>query len=360
MWRTQYVSKQVAKTYSVDMKLSVTLIVRNEQHNLARLLPQLGFADEVVVVDTGSDDNTVDVALRYGVKLFRFRWIDDFSAARNYALEQATGDYVMWLDADDVVPPKTQKYIMGWKKSKQKADFYYLRYRMDGGFPFWFWRERIVRRCNKCRFRGFIHEAISPFGNTAYLDCEVVHRPTESHEKRNLLIYRNAIAAGKKLRLRDKYYFGRTLIDNGMTDEAALVLRAFASNSKADVSDRVGALKLLSRLSLVQKDFSAALRYLSRAVRLLPPSGEVCCLFGEVYFNRGNWLAASEWYRMALCSRAQSGFVNEYYNGFLPNVQLSVCLYRMGNVAEARAFHIAAKSIAPTNPTVIANDLFFR
>ena len=341
------------------MKLSVTLIVRNEQANLARLLPQLGFADEIVVVDTGSEDETESVALSHGAKLFRFAWKDDFSAARNYALKKASGDYVMWLDADDFLPPKTQKLLMGWKKSNPTADFYYARYRMDGSFPFWFWRERVVRNCKQCRFRGFIHEAIVPFGQVAYLDCEVVHRPACSHQRRNLLIYRNAAAKGKRLSARDKYYFARTLVDNGLYAEAVPLLKKFVCSCRAGAYDKREAYKLLAAHALSEGDSRAALSFLARSVRLLPPDGEVCCLFGAVYFGAGNWQLASEWYRLAYSSRSQGGFVNEYYNGFLPCVQLSVCLYRLGRKEEAREFHLAAKSVAPTHPTVLANDVFF-
>lgn len=342
------------------MKLSATLIVRNEEKNLIRLLPQLVFADEVIVVDTGSDDNTCRIALEQGARVFHFEWNDDFSAARNYAVKQAVGDFIIWLDADDVLPQQTQNKLLGWKKSAHFDDFYYMRYRMDGDFPFWFWRERVVRNCPQCRFKGFIHEAISPFGSVAYLDCEIIHKPSATHEKRNLNIYRNAIRQGKRFRLRDKYYFARTLIDNGLWEEALPILRAFASDGKASVIDRADAYRLLAIGALDRGDHSDALKYLSRSTGLLPPNGEICCLFGSIYFRRGDYRLASEWYRMAISSRSQGGFVNEYYTGFLPGVQLSVCLWRLGKTEEAKAFHNYAKSIAPNNPVVVANDIYFR
>lgn len=61
--------------------------------------------DEIVIVDTGSSDATKEIAARYTDRIYDFEWIDDFSAARNYAFEQATGDYLLWLDADDVLLP---------------------------------------------------------------------------------------------------------------------------------------------------------------------------------------------------------------------------------------------------------------
>ena len=61
--------------------------------------------DEIVVVDTGSKDRTVEIARSFGAPVFEFPWVDDFAAARNEALSHATGDYAFWLDADDVVEP---------------------------------------------------------------------------------------------------------------------------------------------------------------------------------------------------------------------------------------------------------------
>ena len=82
------------------------MIVRDEEDNLpACLASAAGLFDEIVVVDTGSTDRTVEIARRFGARVFDFVWVDDFAAARNAALARATGDYAFWLDADDVLDP---------------------------------------------------------------------------------------------------------------------------------------------------------------------------------------------------------------------------------------------------------------
>ncbi len=84
------------------MKLSVCMIVKDEAINLEKTLPSLArHADEIIVLDTGSTDNTIAVAEKYGAKVFRFSWINDFSAARNQSLQYATGDFILWADADE-------------------------------------------------------------------------------------------------------------------------------------------------------------------------------------------------------------------------------------------------------------------
>jgi glycosyltransferase involved in cell wall biosynthesis len=99
-WLDQLVALANARTHLTD-----------EENNLPRCLESVrGLFDEIVVVDTGSTDRTIEIARSFGAKVFEFAWIDDFAAARNEALAYATGDYAFWLDANDVVePPQREK-----------------------------------------------------------------------------------------------------------------------------------------------------------------------------------------------------------------------------------------------------------
>ncbi len=86
------------------MKISAALIVKNEEESLPACLESLrGVVDEIVVVDTGSEDKTVEIARSFTDRLAHFAWIDDFSAARNFSLDQATGDYILMIDADNAI-----------------------------------------------------------------------------------------------------------------------------------------------------------------------------------------------------------------------------------------------------------------
>jgi len=78
------------------------MIVKNEAHNLPRCLSLVQpYVEEMVIIDTGSEDGTPEVAASYGAKVSYFSWCDDFAAARNYALEQVSGQWVLMLDADE-------------------------------------------------------------------------------------------------------------------------------------------------------------------------------------------------------------------------------------------------------------------
>ena len=87
-------------------KISACLIVKNEEEMLEPCLKSLqGVVDEIIVVDTGSTDGTIDIIKKYDCNLQHFEWINDFAAARNYAKSFATGDFMLVIDADERAEP---------------------------------------------------------------------------------------------------------------------------------------------------------------------------------------------------------------------------------------------------------------
>lgn len=84
------------------MKISACLIVKNEANNIRNCINSFkDIVNEVIVVDTGSNDNTVQLAEECGAIVYFFEWINDFASAKNYALEKASGDWIIFLDADE-------------------------------------------------------------------------------------------------------------------------------------------------------------------------------------------------------------------------------------------------------------------
>ena len=94
------------------MELSACVIVKNEEKNIARCINSyIDIVDEIIVVDTGSTDKTVEIANKMGAKVFYFEWVNDFAKAKNYALSKATGDWIIFLDADEYFDAEKSKNI---------------------------------------------------------------------------------------------------------------------------------------------------------------------------------------------------------------------------------------------------------
>lgn len=105
-----------AQNYSIDSALpaiSVCIIGRNEQANLVRCLQSINeIASEVIYVDTGSSDNSPELAYQYGAKVFKINWDDDFAKVRNYAIEQAEGEWIFFIDADEELSEKGRSKLV--------------------------------------------------------------------------------------------------------------------------------------------------------------------------------------------------------------------------------------------------------
>lgn len=95
------------------MKITACSIVKNEEQNIARSIESYEDAvDEIIIVDTGSSDTTVEICKSYKARILFYKWNNDFAAAKNYALEQAEGDWIIFLDADEWFEPKLDRKII--------------------------------------------------------------------------------------------------------------------------------------------------------------------------------------------------------------------------------------------------------
>ncbi len=141
--------------------LSAALIVRDEERFLDDCLDSLsGWVDEVVVVDTGSQDRTRDIARSRGARLLRHRWRDDFAAARNVALDACNGDWILYIDADERVIGGLPESVQAQLANPGIVGLT-VKFRPVTGFTFY--REpRLFRRHEEIRFRGLIHETHLP------------------------------------------------------------------------------------------------------------------------------------------------------------------------------------------------------
>lgn len=165
----------------IPPRLSLTMIVKNEEKNLATCLASVqNLVDEIIIMDTGSTDKTKEIAASFTNNIHDFTWVDDFAAARNAALRHATGDWVLILDADEVIAPEdhavVQRAINNWDMAGYQilTRNYTFETSMSGwqaslpadsyakSYPGWFpsLKVRLFQRQEGILFEGRIHEMV--------------------------------------------------------------------------------------------------------------------------------------------------------------------------------------------------------
>ncbi|WP_027397454.1 glycosyltransferase [Anaerovibrio lipolyticus] len=203
------------------MKISAVYIAKNEAKNIARSLDSIkGTADELILVDTGSTDDTVEIFKSYGGRVYVRKWDDDFSAPRNMAISKATGDWIIILDADESFSKETRQNIRTVLESCSPEAkgllINMVNYDKDTGEALdEFYALRIVRNIQGLNYQGRIHEMLHigdvPFYVTKRVSRELLsidhtgYSTSISMEKnkRNLRMMQAAIAAGDP---EERYY----------------------------------------------------------------------------------------------------------------------------------------------------------
>jgi glycosyltransferase involved in cell wall biosynthesis len=167
--------------------LSVAIIVKNEERNLARTLASVSFADEIIVVDTDSTDRTVEIARSFGARVFNREW-PGFAAQKNFAIQQCTGDWVLSLDADEELSPELRRQLQFLLPTQPPTDAFFLKrrnlflgrwIRYGGYYPdpkLRLFRRTTANFTAAPRFEDRpVHETIAFDGESSTLDYDLIH-----------------------------------------------------------------------------------------------------------------------------------------------------------------------------------------
>ncbi|MFZ5942994.1 MAG: tetratricopeptide repeat-containing glycosyltransferase family 2 protein [Bacillota bacterium] len=144
--------------------LSICIITKDEEKHIFRCLKSIrNLAEEIIMVDTGSTDNTLNIAKDFKCRVFQIDWQDDFSAARNFALEQAQGQWILMIDADEELVKEDKKILHDFlKDSKAEGYFVQIINKLEHNMILKHRAVRLFRNRPEYRYTGRIHEQIAP------------------------------------------------------------------------------------------------------------------------------------------------------------------------------------------------------
>ncbi len=340
--------------------ITLAVIAKNEAHNLSPFFKSIkGCFDEIVFVDTGSTDNTLQFiknindqqklgAHDWGlpeIKVYHFDWVNDFSKARNFAFDQATKDYVAWMDLDDSMSDP-QAFIK-WRDNVMHAAHYWLakyNYAFDdkGNVVCEFVRERVIKRNHGFRWEYAVHEGLLQVEGKKYWAQKantwwINHRRTEDDRKQDHLRNVKILEALPldEIHPRMKFYYGKELFENGFHDKAGKPLHEAIKSGKLEHHDLILAIQYAGQSAFAAKAYPQALDLLFNGVKLLPNRAEYWVLIGDIYFVQGNFQNAIHCYKTAMsCTIETRGgmlVVQESAYKDYPLIKLAELYLNMGN-----------------------------
>ena len=347
------------------MTVSLCMIVKNEEKILKRCLASAKpLVDEMIVVDTGSTDNTVKIAKSLGATVARFTWIDDFAAARNYAFSLASGDYCMWLDADDYITPENaERFLKLRTRLQELPDVVMCPYEImaDGRPVLQYMRERILKRSAGFKWQGRVHECIAPRGKIVHSDFTVQHLGSDKPRgSRNLDIYRKW-ASEETLDGRHLFYYGRELYDNGFYEEAENTLEHMLRGEGWYIN-KIEACLVLAEARAAQQKNDDALLALFQSFRYGEPRAKIVNKIARLYYETQKLGEAEYWYRAAmLCSdhSAEGDFEDSYARTLTPLLGLTCIAFEKGELKRSYEYHKQAETLFYDHPAVAFNRDYF-
>ncbi|WP_347814334.1 glycosyltransferase [Alkalihalobacillus sp. LMS39] len=350
------------------ISISLCMIVKNEEDTISRCLDCVkDIVDEIIIVDTGSTDRTKEIVRRYTDFVYDFEWIDDFSAARNYSFSKASKDYILWLDADDVLLEEDQKRLLELKRTVPSSVdsvtmLYHLGCNESGTPTLSYRRNRLVKRTKNFRWYGAVHEFLEVSGHIINSDVIIIHKGTHHDSTRNLKIYENRIAKGEEFSPRDLYYYANELFDHKQFEKAIDYYLQFLNSKKGWVEDNISACGKLADIYYFLGDEEKEREFAFKSFEYDTPRAEFCCRIGYQFLRNNHFTTAILWYKLATQLEKPKdnwGFINEACWTWLPHLQLGICYYNIGDYETAYQHNEIALTYNPNDENIMSNKQFY-
>lgn len=359
-------------------KISQCMIVKNEEKNIGRALAWAkDIAYEQIVVDTGSTDRTVEIAESMGAKVYHFTWIDDFSAAKNYAIDLASGEWIAFLDADEYLSneeaAKLPEFLtkvgrrfygiaMSWLQMEDTGRI------MAGGTQI-----RVFRNTPKLRYRNRVHETLSVDGSplpvvdacsqfsifhTGYGEMAdgqgqkgrrnipiILKELEEKPDNYDMMGYLadSYSTVGEKEKAREWYYKAIQYMPERIPDTDSRSVTTFEW--------------LIVTLRELEADEAELLEVYNQAVKKIPKDADFDFLLGEYYRNNHNYSKAAEHFKRSIELLDQYGITDRSMiaSGRLQDawIYLAEGYYHIGDLTGCVSAATTVMKANPYIPTVL-------
>ncbi len=288
---------------------SLCMIVKDEEQVLCRCLDSLvSCMDEIIIVDTGSTDRTMEIARQYTDQVYDFAWTGSFADARNFAASKATKEYIYTADADEYLEPEDAAKLQELKSVLlSEVEIVQMLYctPSESNALYNFekeYRPKLYRRQREFVWIDPIHETLRLDPVVFDSDIEIQHRPASIHTHRDLSALWDIHARGVRLSAKLHHMYAMELFHSGTAEEFQKAESVFLDtlNQPDRSRDEIReAICVLTRGYRMNGDIPHFLAYAMRDA-VTEPSAELCCELGIYFEEQGELAEAAMWYQNAL------------------------------------------------------------
>lgn len=305
------------------------MIVKNEEAVLERCLNNFSkAADEIIIVDTGSTDHTWTIASKYTDKIYPYIWKGDFAHARNFSFSKATMDYILCIDADEVLDDKNLEKLLNLKKvllpEIDIVQMYYTNqleyntvYNYDKEY-----RPKLYKRVRHFTFQDPIHEIVRLEPVIYDSEIEILHKPQGLHAGRDFDGFLRLFEKEGKLPKRLHNMYAKELFIAGTDNDFLQAIPVFEHtliDLNAGQNTLQEAFLVLAHAYHIQNNTVLFFKYAMKLV-CLEGCSEICCELGDFYAKQGDLEEAQIWYYNAI--HETSCILNIEYQNNYPQAKL--------------------------------------
>ena len=289
--------------------ISLCMIVKNEEKVLARCLDSIAdLMDEIIIVDTGSSDNTKEIAKKYTDKIYDFAWIDDFSAARNYSFSKATKEYIYVADADEVIDADNHRKLAELKEVLiPEIEIVQMRYcnQLTNGTAYNFdeeYRPKLYKRQREFTWIEPVHEMVRLDPVVYDSEIDILHMPESVHSSRDFAVFQKQIQKGQRLSKRLHHMYAMELYISGSDEDVIQAEPYFAATAcepERSLDEVKEAACIVVRAARLRGDSGVILKMCLKDL-LSEGASEMCYELGEYFYEKKDYEEAAMWYYNAM------------------------------------------------------------
>lgn len=346
--------------------VGLACIMLNEAHNLGPMLQSVrGCFDQIIIVDTGSKDNSVGFVEKINkhiedknpdwsglpiIQTEHFAWVNDFSKAREYSFSFLKTDYAMWMDLDDAL--SSADTFIKWRDNIMHSAHYWMAtynyaFNPNGEIECQFIRERVVKLNYGFKWKYFVHEGLLKEDGGSYWPQRVStwwinHRRTEEDKKqdymRNVSLiekYKDVVDVPSRM----KFYHGKELVENGFSKEGAGPLLEAIKSKDLDIHDRILAIQYAALSAVNCQAYDQAIDLITNGLKLMMSRAEYWCLLGDAYLGLNKLSESMQSYTCALSCKPNNlnGIIVVFQHAYdiYPKQKLCELNMNIGNFDEA-------------------------